>query len=139
LCPSYIKYRTPSRLQALFSTFGCKLLLSVSKTSGCSDNTYSFRWNGPGDNSKEEKFLIKLYVYSTIFHRFKDLGIISEVGYMLLLIGNFKIIPEWIRNFLLHYKYVNGILIVVRACSETQLDYSYYDFDSGLFCLPYYN
>jgi hypothetical protein len=38
----------------------------------------------------------------------------------------FKIVQERFRYFLLHYRYTGGILTVVRACPETQLDYFNY-------------
>ncbi|XP_056002975.1 uncharacterized protein LOC130049433 [Ostrea edulis] len=43
-----------------------------------------------------------------------------------LFFDKFKIVLERFRNFLLHYGYMGGILTVVRACPETQLDYSNY-------------
>jgi hypothetical protein len=45
---------------------------------------------------------------------------------MLLFTEYFKIVLERFRSSLLHYRYMDGILSVVRACSETQLDYSNY-------------
>jgi hypothetical protein len=43
---------------------------------------------------------------------------------MLLFTEYFKIVLERFRSSLLHYRYMDGILTVVRACPETQLDYS---------------
>jgi hypothetical protein len=70
-------------------------------------------------------------MYLMPFHSFKDLEIINEVfnfnfELMLLFIGDFKIAPERFRSGLLHYRYMDGILTLVRACPETQLDYSNY-------------
>jgi hypothetical protein len=61
----------------------------------------------------------------TIFHGIEDLEIISEelrlviiifnVIFTQLFIGDFKIVPLRFRNFLLHYRYMDGILTVVRT------------------------
>jgi hypothetical protein len=45
---------------------------------------------------------------------------------MLLFTEYFKIVLERFRSSLLHYRYMDGILTVVRACPETTLDYSNY-------------
>jgi hypothetical protein len=46
---------------------------------------------------------------------------------MLLFTEYIKIVLERFRSSLLHYRYMGGILTVVRACPKTQLDYSNYD------------
>jgi hypothetical protein len=53
---------------------------------------------------------------------------------MLLFTEYFKIVLERFRSSLLHYRYMymDGILTVVRACPETQLDYSNYPRTLGL-------
>jgi hypothetical protein len=43
---------------------------------------------------------------------------------MLLFTECFKIVLERFRSSLLHSRYMDGVLTVVRACPETQLDYS---------------
>jgi hypothetical protein len=60
-----------------------------------------------------------------------DLEIINEVSFinfnfelMLLFTEYFEIVVERFRSSLLRYRYTGGILTVVRACPETQLDYS---------------
>jgi hypothetical protein len=71
-----------------------------------------------------------LQCYFTPFHNFKDLEIINEVNFffnsnfelMLLFIEYFKIVLERFRFSLLHRR----CMTVVRACPETQLDYSNY-------------
>jgi hypothetical protein len=50
-----------------------------------------------------------------------------ELNYLMLLFSEyFKIVLERFCSSLLHYRYTGGILTVVRACPETQLDYSNY-------------
>jgi hypothetical protein len=43
---------------------------------------------------------------------------------MLLFTEYFRIVLERFCSSLLHYRYTGGILTVVRACPETQVDYS---------------
>ena len=52
---------------------------------------------------------------------------------MLLFTVFLKIVLERFRSSLLHYRYMGGILTVVRACPETQLDYSNKRNHIGLF------
>jgi hypothetical protein len=76
----------------------------------------------------------KRIVYSVILQLFKVLriGKLSMMSVlfnfsfelMLLFTEYFKIVLERFRSSLLHYRYMDGILTVVRACPETQLDYS---------------
>jgi hypothetical protein len=73
-------------------------------------------------------------VYSVIVHLFIVLRIWKlsmrsvlfnfNFELMLLFIEYFKIILKRFRSSLLHYRYMDGILTVVRACPETRLDYS---------------
>jgi hypothetical protein len=43
---------------------------------------------------------------------------------MILFTEYFRIVVERFRSSLLHYRYTGSIQTVVRACPETQLDYS---------------
>jgi hypothetical protein len=47
---------------------------------------------------------------------------------MLLFTEYFEIVVERFRSSLLHYRYMDSILTVVRASPETQLDYFNYWF-----------
>jgi hypothetical protein len=82
--------------------------------------------------------LQKCLVYSVILNLFIVLRIwklsIRSVLFnfnfelMLLFTEYFKIVLERFHSNLLHYRYMHGILTVVRACPETQLDLSGSDF-----------
>ena len=82
----------------------------------------------------EENEITKRLVYSVILRLFVVLRIWKlsmrsvlfnfNFELMLLFTEYFKIVLERFRSSLLHYRYTGGILTVVRACPETQLDYS---------------
>jgi hypothetical protein len=84
----------------------------------------------------EEIDIIKRLVYSVILHllivlriwklSMRSVLINFNFELMLLFTEYFKIVLERFRSSLLHYRYMDGILTVVRACLETQLDYSNY-------------
>jgi hypothetical protein len=78
--------------------------------------------------------ITKRLVYSFILHLFIVLriwklsmrSVLLNFNFesMLLFTEYFKIVLERFRSSLLQYRYMDGILTVVRACPETQLDYS---------------
>ena len=84
----------------------------------------------------EENEITKRLVYSVILRLFVVLRIWKlsmrsvllnfNFELMLLFTVYFEIVLERFRSSLLHYRYTGGILTVVRACPETQLDYSNY-------------
>jgi hypothetical protein len=75
--------------------------------------------------------MFSLWCYFTPFHIFKDLEVIKKVillnfnfELMMLFTEYFRIVLERFPSSLLHYRYMGGIVTVLRACPETQLDYS---------------
>jgi hypothetical protein len=85
----------------------------------------------------EEIGITKRLAYSVILHLFivlriwklstRSVSFNFKFELMLLFTEYFKIVLERFRSSLLHYTYMDGILTVVRACTETQLDYSNYN------------
>jgi hypothetical protein len=94
----------------------------------------------------EESEIIKCLVYSVMLHLFIVLRILKlsmrSVLFNLIVTLNWscysmniiilKLFWSIFRSFLLHYRYTGGILTVVRACSETQIDYSNSSYITGI-------
>jgi hypothetical protein len=82
----------------------------------------------------EENEITKRLVYSIILRLFIVLriwklsmrSVLFKFNFelMMLFTEYFKIALERFRSSLLYYRYTGAILTVVRACPETQLDYS---------------
>jgi hypothetical protein len=69
--------------------------------------------------------ILRLFIYLKIWKlSMRSVLLNFNFELMLLFTEYFKIVLERFRSSLLHYRYMGGILTVVRPCPETQLDYS---------------